>query len=204
MEAQVWMTGRVGSDVEVRESASPWSTFRLACTPRTVRGGEWGDEETTWVTVSCSHRLAEHVRLSLRKGDPVIVVGKLRTRRWFDANGVEHEQLQIRASNVGHDLTAGTSSFYRIRRNAPTEAGTEDAAAEEAAAESGSDAVEPEEFAVPDYYEPGDDQQSAPDSPATPDGAVPGGVEAAEATAGETAAAEPVAVSTGGRASRRR
>ncbi len=123
MEAQVWMTGRVGGDVEVRDSTSPWSTFRLACTPRTVRGGEWGDEQTTWVTVSCSHRLAEHVRLSLRKGDPVVVIGKLRTRRWVDANGVEHEQLQIRASSVGHDLAVGTSSFYRPRRDgaeAPT------------------------------------------------------------------------------------
>ena len=128
MEAQVWMTGRVGGDVDVRESASsPWSTFRMACTPRVVRGGEWGDEQTTWVTVSCSHRLAEHVRLSLRKGDPVIVVGKLRTRRWFDANGVEHEQLQIRASSVGHDLSIGTSSFYRPRRDGTGEVAAGDA-----------------------------------------------------------------------------
>ena len=41
----------------------------------------------------------------------VIVIGKLRSRRWVDANGVEHEQLQIRASAVGHDLTGGCSKF---------------------------------------------------------------------------------------------
>lgn len=118
MDAQVWMTGRVGGEVELRDAASPWATFRLGCTPRTVRGGEWGDEQTIWVTVSCSHRLAEHVRLSLHKGDPVIVVGRLRSRQWADANGVEHTQLQIRASTVGHDLTAGTSNFYRLKRAA--------------------------------------------------------------------------------------
>ena len=116
MEAQVWMTGRVGGDVELRDSASPWATFRLGCTPRTVRGGEWGDEQTIWVTVSCSGRLAEHVRLSLHKGDPVIVGGRLRSRQWVDANGVEHEQLQIRATTVGHDLTAGCANFYRLKR----------------------------------------------------------------------------------------
>jgi len=148
MEAQVWMTGRVGGEVEVRDSTSPWSTFRLACTPRTVRAGEWGDEQTMWVTVSCTHRLAEHVRLSLRKGDPVIVVGKLRARRWVDANGVEHEQLQIRASSVGHDLSVGTSSFYRPRREAPAEATTGDESAGAAAAEPGE-----EGFDVPDFYE---------------------------------------------------
>ena len=116
MDAQVWMTGRVGGEVELRDAASPWATFRLGCTPRTVRGGEWGDEQTIWVTVSCSGRLAEHVRLSLHKGDPVIVVGRLRSRQWVDANGVEHEQLQIRASTVGHDLTGGCSNFYRLKR----------------------------------------------------------------------------------------
>ena len=147
MEAQVWMTGRVGGEVEVRDSTSPWSTFRLACTPRTVRAGEWGDEQTMWVTVSCTHRLAEHVRLSLRKGDPVIVVGKLRARRWVDGNGVEHEQLQVRASSVGHDLSVGTSSFYRPRREAPAEP-VGDEAANAASAEPGE-----EGFAVPDFYE---------------------------------------------------
>lgn len=116
MEAQVWMAGRVGGEVELRDSASPWATFRLGCTPRTVRGGEWGDEQTIWVTVSCSHRLAEHVRLSLHKGDPVIVGGRLRSRQWTDANGVEHEQLQIRATTVGHDLTGGCANFYRLKR----------------------------------------------------------------------------------------
>lgn len=138
MEAQVWMTGRIGGEVELRDAASPWATFRLGCTPRTVRGGEWGDEQTIWVTVSCSHRLAEHVRLSLHKGDPVIVIGRLRSRQWVDVNGVEHEQLQIRASTVGHDLTAGTSNFYRVKRTPagevaePGEDGTDEAAESEA------------------------------------------------------------------------
>ncbi|MEN0070918.1 MAG: single-stranded DNA-binding protein [Propionicimonas sp.] len=197
MEAQVWMTGRVGGDVEVRDSTSPWSTFRLACTPRTVRAGEWGDEQTTWVTVSCSHRLAEHVRLSLRKGDPVIVVGKLRTRRWFDANGLEHEQLQIRASSVGHDLSAGTSSFYRLRRESPADAPTTDADA----AEPGDDAE--------DVFYPGEFEQPAaevvaaePEARAEPDGgaaaagaAGQGG--AADASDGGEGGAEPADGSAG-------
>ncbi|MEA4944494.1 MAG: single-stranded DNA-binding protein [Propionicimonas sp.] len=126
MEAQLWMTGRVGSDVDYRaQSGSPWATFRMACTPRVPRGEEWKDGQTTWVTVNCSNRLAQHVMYSLRKGDPVIVVGRLRTNRWIDANGVEHEQLQIRAGSVGHDLTTGTTSFHRRPREAaPDQAGS--------------------------------------------------------------------------------
>lgn len=143
MEAQVWMTGRVGGEVELRDSASPWATFRLGCTPRAVRGGEWGDEQTIWVTVSCSHRLAEHVRLSLHKGDPVIVGGRLRSRQWVDANGVEHEQLQIRATTVGHDLTGGTSNFYRLKHRLAGEVVELDEAVP--AAESGPDGADGDE-----------------------------------------------------------
>ncbi|MBK9696008.1 MAG: single-stranded DNA-binding protein [Propionibacteriaceae bacterium] len=118
MEAQVWMTGRVGSEVEYRpvNSNVAFANFRMACTPRILRSGEWGDADTTWVGVSCSRALAEHVKCSLTKGDPVVVVGRLRTKRWVDGNGVEHEQLTIEASSVGHDLTHGTAKYHRVRR----------------------------------------------------------------------------------------
>ena len=118
MEAQVWMTGRVGSEVEYRpvNSNVAFANFRMACTPRILRSGEWGDADTTWVGVSCARALAEHVKCSLTKGDPVVVVGRLRTKRWVDANGVEHEQLSIEASSVGHDLAHGTAKYHRVRR----------------------------------------------------------------------------------------
>lgn len=118
MEAQLWMTGRVGSEVEYRpvNSNVAFANFRMACTPRILRSGEWGDADTTWVSVSCTRALAEHVKCSLTKGDPVVVVGRLRTKRWVDANGVEHEQLSIEASSVGHDLAHGTAKYHRVRR----------------------------------------------------------------------------------------
>lgn len=118
MEAQVWMTGRVGSEVEYRpvNSNVAFANFRMACTPRILRSGEWGDADTTWVGVSCARALAEHVKCSLTKGDPVVVVGRLRTKRWVDVNGVEHEQLSIEASSVGHDLAHGTAKYHRVRR----------------------------------------------------------------------------------------
>lgn len=152
MEAQVWMTGRVGSEVEYRaESGSPWATFRMACTPRAIRDGEWGDEQTTWVSVSCANRLAQHVVYSLRKGDPVIVVGKLRTNRWHDVNGIEHEQLRIRASSVGHDLTGGTSSFYRVRRDAPADA--DDAQGQRATELAGAEPGDDDDYLEADEHE---------------------------------------------------
>ena len=69
--------------------------------------------------VSCSRGLAENVRSSIGKGDPVVVAGKLRTDRWTDAQGGAHERLVIEAVSVGHDLSRGTSVFRRATRSTP-------------------------------------------------------------------------------------
>jgi len=123
MDAVVWITGNVGSEVECRTVREElvFASFRLASTPRIRRSGEWTDGETTWLGVTCSKALAENVRASVKKGDPVVVVGKLRTTRWEDAERGAQERLTIEATAVGHDLTRGVSQFRRNARTASEE-----------------------------------------------------------------------------------
>lgn len=123
MDAAIWISGNVGSEITVREFANGGSVanFRLACTPRIRRGGEWGDDETTWLHVVCTRALATNVKSSIGKGDPVIVVGRLRTERWSDDQEVQHERIKLQASAIGHDLSRGTSVFRRSTRTAAEE-----------------------------------------------------------------------------------
>ncbi|QGN31596.1 single-stranded DNA-binding protein [Microlunatus sp. Gsoil 973] len=118
MEALVTITGYVGTAVESRPTQrnTARASFRLACTPRAKQGGNWGDDNTVWMTVICWRTLAEHALASVNKGDPVVVSGKLRNQVWPDADGVVQERLVIEATSVGHDLTRGTSSFRRLQR----------------------------------------------------------------------------------------
>jgi single-strand DNA-binding protein len=120
MEAYVHMTGYVGGDVEYRNHTTPTGSFRLACTPRMRRGGDWTDGETTWLTVTCFRALAEHAASSIRRGDPVIVIGRLRTQVWTK-DGVQQERTVLEALTIGHDLTRGTSAFNRSERPAVPE-----------------------------------------------------------------------------------
>lgn len=121
MEAQVALSGYVGSSVEFVEGEGYcYARFRLGCTPRVRKGDGWGDAETTWIGVSASRRTARHVRDSVRKGDPVVVVGRLRTRVWVDNTGQQHEMLQVVATSLGHDLARGTSVFRRPERLEPS------------------------------------------------------------------------------------
>lgn len=118
MDTAIWVTGNVGSEVELKEyrEGVTFASFRLACTPRMWRAGQWGDDETTWLGVVCSRALALNVKSSISKGDPVMVVGRLRTERWTDGDGGRHERLKLEAQAVGHDLTRGTAAFRKAPR----------------------------------------------------------------------------------------
>lgn len=122
-EVQVTVTGNVTQDVRhVRtEQGVPITTFRLASTRRQFdrSAGRWVDGETTFVNVTCWRALAEHVRASVSKGDPVVVIGRLRIRSW-EREGYKGNAVEIDAYTVGHDLVRGTSAFRRTQARAAT------------------------------------------------------------------------------------
>lgn len=117
MEAQVTVAGNVGTTLEWREvgPSGGRAVFSLAHTPRVRRDGEWSDGETTWYRVTCWRRLAEHVRESVRSGQPVIVGGKLTTQRWQTRDGAPRQDFEIEAQWVAHDLRLGTTQFTKMQ-----------------------------------------------------------------------------------------
>jgi single-strand DNA-binding protein len=128
MEAQVALSGYVGSEVEFVEGKGYcYARFRLGCTPRVRKGDGWADADTTWIGVSVSRRTAQHVKQSIHTGEPVVVVGRLRTRKWQDGQRQWHETLQVQATSLGHDLAVGFSKYTRPERS---EAPIEDEAAQ--------------------------------------------------------------------------
>jgi len=112
--------GHVGTDVDHRRvgAGTDLSTFRLASTPRrwdkTKR--QYVDGATNWLTVQCWRDLALHVRDSLRRGDPVVVVGRLKTEEWTSKDDVRQSRFVLDATTVGHDLSRGVSEFRKHSR----------------------------------------------------------------------------------------
>jgi single-strand DNA-binding protein len=125
-EALVTFQGWVGNDVVHRETTQgPVANFRVGTTPRIrKRNGEWVDGPTSWFSVACWRGLADHVRDSVRKGEPVVVHGRLRTDVWEREDGQSSVTQVVEASYVGHDLSRGTSVFVRATR--PERAETDD------------------------------------------------------------------------------
>jgi single-strand DNA-binding protein len=117
-EALVSLTGYVATQPRWRETSSgtPNITMRVAWTPRRMdrSTGEWADGHTSYVTVICWRKLADNVATCLRKGDPVVVKGRL-TVRPYDKDGVPRTAVEVDASSVGHDLSRGVAQFQRTR-----------------------------------------------------------------------------------------
>jgi single-strand DNA-binding protein len=94
--------------------------LRVGATPRVQDRvtNEWRDGITSYYDVSCWRRLGENVRASLRKGDPVMIKGKFRSRTFTDKNGVTRTVIDIVADTVGHDMNRGVANYLRQPRPA--------------------------------------------------------------------------------------
>jgi single-strand DNA-binding protein len=118
------LCGWLGSNVDLRQAAGvPVASFRVASTPRRFqRASEtWEDADTQWYSVNAWRTLAENCDQSLRRGDPVVVHGKLSAHVWTNKAGLEVTTFEVEAAFVGHDLNRGTSQFRRRRLAAATD-----------------------------------------------------------------------------------
>ncbi|GAA1625318.1 single-stranded DNA-binding protein [Kribbella alba] len=115
-ETYLTVQGRVGGDVKFKEVSGKvaLASFRLGTTPRQFdrATGGWTDRPTAWFTVECWRTLAENVNDSLRRGQPVVVTGRLKTTEWVE-EGEKKSRTVIDAFSVGHDLARGTTTFTK-------------------------------------------------------------------------------------------
>lgn len=115
----VSIIGTAVSEVKHTTTSSglPVARFRMVSQPRKYDASSGGfiDLDASYVTVLAWRSLATHMASSVRKGDPVVVVGRLRVREW-EHDGRSGVTVEIDAQGVGHDLARGTAAFTRSTR----------------------------------------------------------------------------------------
>ncbi len=115
----ITVVGNVVDEVVNRPTTSGLSrvSFRVASTQRRKDRdtGKWMDGHKLFVSVTFWREFAENVAASLRKGDPVVVCGRIFSRQYVkdEANHIAYE---IEPDSIGHDLSRGTAEFTK-RRN---------------------------------------------------------------------------------------
>lgn len=78
----------------------------------------WIDGNIDFFTVQGYRQLAGNIGCSVKKGQRVIVVGRLTLRSW-ETEGQIHNVAQIDAAAVGHDLKWGSANYTRSAGNGP-------------------------------------------------------------------------------------
>jgi single-strand DNA-binding protein len=115
MNDTITIRGFVATDITSGTTPGGVATasFRIASNSRRRdKDGQWVDGHTNWFLVQGYRHLAGNMGCSIRKGQPVIVVGTLRIRSW-ERDGRVYYSHTIDADAVGHDLTWGTANFTR-------------------------------------------------------------------------------------------
>jgi single-strand DNA-binding protein len=113
---KVILIGHLGADPEMRA----FSNGDAVCNLRIATSEQWKDkatgeqrENTEWHRVVLFRRLAEIAGQYLKKGSPVFIEGRLRTRKWQDRDGQERYTTEIEASDLkmlGNAPTGATGS----------------------------------------------------------------------------------------------
>ena len=100
---KVILIGNLGRDPEVRYTPNGSAICNISvATTRNWKDKTSGDkvEETEWHRVVFYDRLAEIAGEYLKKGRPVYVEGRLKTRKWQDKDGKDVYTTEVIADNM--------------------------------------------------------------------------------------------------------
>jgi single-strand DNA-binding protein len=116
-EAHISVVGFVATQPRAgyTKGGSRTVSMRMGWTPRTFdRETEaWSDLPSSFVTVQCYKKVAEHAAVCLRRGDPIVVRGTMRVREYVDQNGQRRSSVEVHADSIGHDQSRGITVFSR-------------------------------------------------------------------------------------------
>ncbi|MFE7504761.1 single-stranded DNA-binding protein [Promicromonospora sp. NPDC057488] len=115
-DVTVTVSGRAGNTPALHTGKDKeYAMLRVASTRRFVNDdGDWADGPTLWFTVKTWRTAAVNLARSVRKGDPVVVTGRLEYDQWHTAEGEPRSDLVIQATGVGVDATRGKVEYSRV------------------------------------------------------------------------------------------
>lgn len=89
-------------------------TFRVVSNrrQRDLQTGEWKQVGEYGMNVVCWRKLARGVAQALRKGDPVLVQGRVAERKYIGTDNEPHWRTELTAEFVGHDLAQGYAKRF--------------------------------------------------------------------------------------------
>lgn len=116
-EVSIDISGTVVTDPVLRttKSGTPFLSFRAAVNERRWNAQEntWADGEAQYFSVTAFRTLAGNAYHSVKKGQPIMVRGRLRVTSYTNSQGEQRTSVQIEANDLGTSLKFGQTSFTK-------------------------------------------------------------------------------------------
>lgn len=111
--------GRASADPELKytQSGKAVCTVRLAIQHRKKVGDTWENAATTWLDCQAWDALAENMAASIKKGDRVIVTGRLSTEEWTGKDGDKRTTQRVAVDDIGLSVRFGTVTAQQSQRS---------------------------------------------------------------------------------------
>jgi len=102
-EGTLVFEGNVGTDAELRKTPTGKlvTSFSVANTPREKKNDEWVDGETVWFRCFVWGKDATGAANEIRKGQRVVIVGRLTQNTFVDKEQTERKSLEIDVDTYG-------------------------------------------------------------------------------------------------------
>jgi len=99
---KVIIVGFVGKPPETRvmQEGNSVTSFSVATSEKYKDKTGQQKELTEWHKISCFGKLSEITSLYVKKGSQLYIEGKITTRSWKDANGVQKYSTEIKADKI--------------------------------------------------------------------------------------------------------
>ncbi|WP_158892675.1 single-stranded DNA-binding protein [Amycolatopsis anabasis] len=118
------LIGNLAADPELRFTPTGKAVcgFGVISTPRTFdrQSGGWKDGTGMYMRCTAWDAMAEHIAESLRRGDRVVVYGKLGQRNWEDKEGNKRSSIELTVEEIGPSLRFATARITKATRTNTT------------------------------------------------------------------------------------
>ncbi len=94
------LMGRLTRDPELRYTQSNLPVIRFSIAVDRNRIGQNGERQTDFIDIVAWRKTAEFVSQWFAKGQMIVVVGSIQSRRWQDKNGNNRTSIEVVAEEV--------------------------------------------------------------------------------------------------------
>jgi single-strand DNA-binding protein len=114
----ITISGRLGAEPELRFSPAGKAVakFVVVESGRRKNGDKWEDVDTSWWRCVAFGQIAENVAESCRKGDAVILAGKIKQVNWETREGEKRSGVEVTVDDIGISMKWTAAKSGRMER----------------------------------------------------------------------------------------